>query len=63
MLPGPVLQPAKVKARASSKIVDTFPDRRGEPNVRTGYGARFILHLGEASDGTLTLFQMGYVPF
>ena len=28
------------------------------------YGARFILHLGEASGGTLTLFQMGgYVSF
>ncbi len=28
------------------------------------YGARLILHLGEASEGTLTLFQMGgYVSF
>ncbi|MCZ0935356.1 MAG: hypothetical protein OXJ54_09265 [Gemmatimonadetes bacterium] len=28
------------------------------------YGARFILHLGEASGGTLTLFQMGgYISF
>ncbi len=28
------------------------------------YGARFILQLGEASEGTLTLFQMGgYVSF
>ena len=28
------------------------------------YGARFILHLGEASEGTLTLFQMGgYLSF
>ena len=28
------------------------------------HGARFILHFGEASGGTLTLFQMGgYVSF
>jgi len=28
------------------------------------FGARFILHLGETSEGTLTLFQMGgYVSF
>ncbi len=39
--------------------VDVSPPTGASLTFGRRYGARFIFHLGEASGGTLTLFQMG----
>ena len=65
LLPGPALQPAQVEARASEYYGgEVSPTAGARLTFGRRYGARFILHLGEASYDTLTLFQMGgYIPF
>ena len=64
MLPGPALLPAQVEARTSGYYGgEVSPTAGASLTFGRRYGARFILHLGEASDDTLALFQMRYVPF
>ena len=59
LLLGPALLPAQVEARASSTDGgEVSPTAGASPTFGRRYGARFILHLWKASDGTLTLFQM-----